>query len=73
MKKTGGFLVRYALENIKVKYDMSKPSITTKVCLNVDKAKAILGWSPKISLDEGIRKTMEWYGCNININRIISV
>lgn len=53
-------------KNIGIEYDLSKPSIKTKLCLDATKAKNSFGWSPNVSLDEGIRKTMEWYGKNID-------
>ena len=52
-------------KNIKIQYDPSKPNIKTKLCLDITKAKEFMGWSPKISLDEGIEKTIEWYKGNI--------
>lgn len=52
-------------KQIKIKHDLTKPSIKTKLCLNIDKAKAVYGWSPKVSLEEGINKTMAWYKSNI--------
>ena len=48
-------------KNIKIGHDLSKPAISTKLCLDIAKAKELLGWSPKITLDEGIRKTIDWY------------
>ncbi len=30
-------------------------------CLNIEKAKRLLNWEPKISLEESIRETIEWY------------
>ena len=47
--------------NLKVKHDLSKPSINTSISLDCSKAKKILGWEPKYSLDEGIVKTIDWY------------
>jgi GDP-L-fucose synthase len=44
-------------------WDTSKPNGTPKKVLNVDKIKA-LGWDPKISLNEGIFKTYEFYKQN---------
>lgn len=47
-----------------IEYDSTKPTIKTKLCLDCTKAKILLGWQPKYSLDEGIRKTFEWYRAN---------
>ena len=52
-------------KDIEIEYDMSKPSIKTKLYLDTTKAKNSLGWFPQFSLEEGIRKTMEWYKSNI--------
>ncbi len=44
-----------------IKFDLSKPSIATSICLDCSKAKEILGWKPNHTLDEGIVKTIDWY------------
>jgi GDP-L-fucose synthase len=41
-------------------WDTSKPNGTPRKVLNVDKIKS-LGWTPTISLEEGIKMTYEWY------------
>nr|MBC8254205.1 GDP-mannose 4,6-dehydratase [Ardenticatenia bacterium] len=28
---------------------------------DISKARRLLGWEPKVSLDEGLRKTIEWF------------
>jgi nucleoside-diphosphate-sugar epimerase len=56
-------------KNLDVEYDLSKPTIKTKLCLDATKAKKILGWSPRVSLEEGIRKTMVWYKTNRELIR----
>lgn len=61
-------IISYSGKNINIEYDMSKPSIETKICLDIAKAKNMLKWSPKISLDDGIRKTMKWYREYYKIN-----
>jgi len=39
-------------------------------CLNIDKAKRILGWAPDVSLEEGLKKTVQWYSTH-NKNHIL--
>lgn len=53
-------IVAHSGKDLKLEYDSSKPTIRTKLCLDTTKAKNSLGWAPKVSLDEGIQKTMDW-------------
>ena len=41
--------------------DLTKKSLKTFVCLNCQKAKKEFKWFPKISLENGIKKTIDWY------------
>jgi GDP-L-fucose synthase len=43
-----------------VRFDTTKPDGTPQKLLDVSRL-AQLGWTAKISLEEGIRKTYEWY------------
>jgi GDP-L-fucose synthase len=43
-----------------IEYDTEKPDGTPQKLLDVSKLTA-LGWGPKLSLEEGIRKTYQWY------------
>jgi nucleoside-diphosphate-sugar epimerase len=54
-------------KNIKIEYDMSKPTISTRIALNCQKAKQLFGWESKVALEDGIRKTMDWHKSNIPI------
>lgn len=51
-------------KDIKVEYNPSRPTINTRLCLDTSKARNMFGWKPKISLDEGIRVTIDWYKSN---------
>lgn len=43
-----------------ISWDRTKPDGTPRKLLDLSRIK-LLGWSPRISLEEGIRKTYEWY------------
>ena len=60
-------IINLSGNNILVKNDPSKPTIKTQLALDYGKAKRLLGWEPKVSLDEGILKTMDWHRSNIPI------
>lgn len=54
-------IIEHSGKKINIEYDLSKPTIKTKLCLDTAKAKKILGWEAKVSLDNGIKKTIQWY------------
>jgi len=45
----------------KVVFDASKPTGVVSRALGNTRAKELLGWEPKVSLEGGLRKTIEWY------------
>ena len=45
----------------KIIYDASKPDGTMKKLMDNSRLTK-LGWKPRVSLEEGIRKTVQWYG-----------
>ena len=49
----------------KIKWDPSKPDGTPRKLLDISRLKA-LGWSPKVSLDEGIQETIQYFETNYN-------
>ena len=40
--------------------ELARPGDLTRSCLQVDKAKRVLGWEPKTSLAQGLMKTLQW-------------
>jgi UDP-glucose 4-epimerase len=42
-------------------YDTSKPVGVVSRALDISRAKQLLGWEPTISLEDGLKKTIEWY------------
>ena len=49
-------------DNAKINYlNKKKASAVSKLFISGEKAKIKLGFSPKVSIEEGIRKTISWY------------
>lgn len=62
--------IRYLIKNIlkiekknnfQILYDKTKPSMIPVRKINIFKAKKDLAWSPKYSLYQGLKKTIDWY------------
>lgn len=51
--------------NCKKIHGPRKPGEQRRSCLDYSKAKKELGWIPKVSLDEGLRITVEWFKENL--------
>ena len=48
-------------KDLYINYDKDKPTIDTKLVLDISKAKELFNWNPKISLTNGIKNTLNWY------------
>ena len=58
-------IIKHSGKDLKIEHDLTKPTIPTSLFLDCSKAKKMLGWEPKIQIDEGIQKTLEWYKKNL--------
>jgi nucleoside-diphosphate-sugar epimerase len=58
-------------ENAKIVYDKSKPKGQARISASTEKARNLIGFVPKIKLEEGLKNTIDWYrmqmlgGCKI--------
>jgi GDP-L-fucose synthase len=52
-------------ENTKLIFDPSKPSGQPRRACDMKKSRKVLGFTAKMSLDEGLRRTVAWYRENI--------
>jgi len=50
-----------AYSDTEVSYDTSKPTMIPKRLINIDKAKRLLNFEPRTSIDIGLKNTLEWY------------
>ena len=53
-------------KNLTVNFDKSKPTMIPKRLIDISKAENILNFEPKISIEEGLRKTIAWYKSDDN-------
>jgi GDP-L-fucose synthase len=51
--------------DVKIKFDNTKPTTIPVRKVNVDKAKKLLGFEMKISLEDGLKETIDWYKVKI--------
>ena len=62
-------LVRRIVEgsgrSLRIEHDLRRPSLETKLRLDCRRARERLGWEPRVSLEEGIARTLEWYRENV--------
>lgn len=58
-------IIEISGKKVKIEFDISKPTIKFSLSLNLDKAKKVYNWKPKVDIEEGIRKTISWYKQNI--------
>jgi len=54
-------LIAADYQDAPVKYDASKPTMIPKRMIDISLANELLSWSPKVSLKEGIQRTVDWY------------
>ena len=57
---------------LSIEHDLSQPTIKTSLFLDCDLAKTELGWEPKVSLEEGIEKTLAWWQANIGVQKEVA-
>ena len=56
-------LLKYVGHAPRIEHDLSKPTAIPARRVNCDKLKS-LGWKPKVSMEEGLKKTLDWYQSN---------
>ena len=45
----------------RIVHEEAHPADVDRTMACIDKARELLDWEPEISLEEGIRRTVEWY------------
>ena len=60
IKKLVGIITDNLEDKPEVVWDVSRPSGDKKRVMDISRARAI-GFEPAVSIEEGVRRTMEWY------------
>lgn len=60
IREVAELVVKISGKDIQVKFDLSKPEGDKARCANYSRAKNILGWEPKTTLEEGVKELYEW-------------
>lgn len=61
VNKLSDDLTRISGRSINVPHGPAKKGEQRRSCLSYDRAKDILGWTPAVSMAEGLRNTFEWF------------
>ena len=57
-------IVKASGRNLTIQQDLSQPTIKATICVDCTKAHKQLGWIPKVILDDGISRTIDWWRVN---------
>ncbi len=60
IRELAQIVVEISGKNIDIYYDLTKPEGDRGRCADCSKAEKILGWKPKVNLEEGLKRTYDW-------------
>lgn len=61
IKDLANLIVKLSGKKIEIVFDISKPAGQPRRNADISKAKKVVGYEPKINLEEGIKRTIDWY------------
>lgn len=65
VKDLARLIIELSGRDIAIEHDLSRPHIPTALALDCSLAEERLGWRPSTSLEDGIRRTIDWYRANL--------
>ncbi len=69
IKEIAERVIKISGKNINLFFDTSRPEGDKARCADYSRAKEVLGWEPKVSLDDGLRECYEWIEKEVNRER----
>lgn len=70
IKQLVNTIVKHSGKTLTIEHDLSQPTIKTSLFLDCSLAKKELGWEPKVSLENGIQRTLTWWSENIGVKEM---
>jgi|SRR6266481_3490822 len=61
IKELVRLIVRLSGRNLQLEFDTSKPCGAARRCPDISKARRLIGYHPKVTIEEGLKQTMDWY------------
>ncbi len=61
IRELAELIIKLMNADLKIRCNTQKPNGQPRRCLNIDKAKKEIGFTLSISMEEGLRRTIQWY------------
>lgn len=55
----------------RIEWDATKPDGQPRRCLDVSRAKALIGWEAQVGFEQGLRNTIEWYRRQDQVREVV--
>lgn len=73
VKEVVNMIVDASGKELNIEHDLSQPTIKTSLSLDCALAGNELGWQPKVPLNEGIQRTIDWWAENIDPQTLVPI
>jgi GDP-L-fucose synthase len=70
IKELANLLLELMNADLEIKWQTDRPNGQPRRCVSTEKATKELGFKPKMSLNEGLRHTIEWFESTISENKL---
>lgn len=67
ISELASMLLKLMNADLEIKWQTDKPNGQPRRCISIDRAKQKIGFLPKIDLNEGLKRTIDWYESNITV------
>ena len=58
-------IVRLTGRTLAIEFDRTKPSVQFSIALDSTRARVEYGWTPRVSLEAGLRRSLDWFAANV--------